>query len=173
MNREKLARMGINKDINDLYIKNGIYTPREQSLIVSALDHMGRTKDRSEYIKFAILTDTEDLAYYRFRQSQMYANYHSSVEPVDRFVTVAGDISTTLTRSGKIVFALPMDYLLWTNKIAAAVSVITQEISGMKALKGREILLAGQASQQARGNFERMGWTVHENTESRLLSSVQ
>jgi len=55
-NGQKLLAMGANPDIVDLYINNVVFTPREQTLIVLALNEMAGTKNRGAFIKFAVPT---------------------------------------------------------------------------------------------------------------------
>jgi len=169
MNRSKLARMRINENLIDLFIRNGIFTPREQTSIVSALESMGSTRNREEFIKFSIPVEDADLAFYRSRQAQLYANYSNTMESLDRFVTVAGNITTARTASGKIVFTAPLDYLLWSRDMAAVVSMITQEINAMKDIREKELWVTGNLSPVARTSISNMGWSVHENAEGKLI----
>lgn len=167
LNREKLSAMGVTQDVADIFIANGIYTPQEQTFLVAALDNMTNTANRSEFIKFATLTDNADIAFFRQRQAQMYETYNRTVEPIESFVTI-GDISTGRTRSGKIVFNVPLDHLVWSRNMAAAASIITQKVNQMEGVTGRELWNTGSVSPHAKESLEKMGWTVHEHAETKL-----
>ena len=167
MNREKLAAMGVSADIIDLYIANGIYTPREQTAIVLALNNMPNTKNRADYIKYATLAGDPDTAFFRQRQAQMYEAYGRIVEPIDSLVTIGG-LTTARTMSGKIVFNLPLDYMLWTKDLAALADTIDSQVAGMEGIKGKEILVTGAMSPLAKDSIEKRGWIVHEMTEKPL-----
>lgn len=167
LNREKLSAMGVTQDIADIFIANGIYTPQEQTFLVAALDNMANTANRSEFIKFATLTDNADIAFFRQRQAQMYETYNRTVEPIESFITI-GDISTGRTRSGKIVFNVPLDHLVWSKNMAAAASIITQKVSLIEGVTGRELWNTGNVSPLAKKSLEKMGWTVHEQAETKL-----
>jgi len=167
INREKLAAMGVTQDVADIFIANGIYTPREQTYLVEALAGMKNTANRGEYIKFATLTDNPDIAYFRQRQAQMYEAYDRIVEPVDSFV-ILGGITTARTKSGKIVFNVPLDYMLWTKHLAALADTINHQVSLMEGISGKEILVTGTMSPLAKESIEKMGWTVREKTEKKL-----
>lgn len=166
-NRDALKKMGVPQDVSDLFIANSYYTPREQTLLVDALSRMQGTKDRAQFIKLAVLTEDPDLTAFRQRQAQMYAEYSTSVEAVSAFVPI-GQFAAARTASGKIVFALPLDYLLWTKGFAAATSGITNEVSLMKGVKGRELWVSGALSPAAKDSIGKMGWVVHENAENLL-----
>ena len=167
MNREKLAAMGVSQDIADVFIANGIYTPREQTYLVASLSDMQNTAGRSEFIKFATLTDNADIAFFRQRQAQMYKAYDQSIEPIDGFVTIGG-LTTARTKSNKIVFNVPLDYMLWTKNLEAVANTITQQVSLMEGISGKEILVAGSMSPLAKKSIENLGWKVHEMTEKKL-----
>jgi len=168
LNRAKLESMGVNKDISDLFIKNANYTPREQTILVNALASMKNTKKRSEYIKFAILTDDADMAFFRQQQAQMYAGYNKTIKPVKEFISIH-EISVAKTSDNKIVFNVPLDYMVWTKGLEIVASTITQEVARMKDVTGREIWVTGRFSPLAKETLEKFGWAVHEGSE-RLIN---
>ena len=170
MNRAKLESMGVHKDISDLFIKNANYTPREQTILVSALTSMKNTKRRSEYIKFATLTDNADIAFFRQQQAQMYAGYNKSVNLVKEFISIH-EISVAKTKDNKIVFNVPLDYMSWTGGMASVARILTQEVALMDDVTGREIWVTGRFSPKAKESLGKMGWTVFENAE-KLISNL-
>jgi hypothetical protein len=161
MNRKKLVAMGVNDEVVDLFINNQNYTPREQTILVAALDSMKNTKNRSEYIKFAVLTDNADMALFRQRQAQMYAGYNKSISSVKEFISIY-EISIIKTNDNKVVFNVPLDYTVWTKGLEIVASTITQEVARMKGITDREIWVTGTFSSIAKENLEKLGWTIHE-----------
>lgn len=168
MNREKLAAMGVREDVADLFIANGIYTPREQTLLVVSLENMSNTAGRAEYIKLATVTDNIDMAFFRQRQAEMYAAYNAKVQAISSFVAV-GSTSAGMAKNGDIVFTVPLDHLLWTKGIAAIIRIATQNVALMKGVNERRLLLSGTASDQARQELAKMGWKVQENADAMLF----
>ncbi len=168
MNRERLDSMGVNKDVADLFIANGIYTPREQTLLVEALFNMSKTAGRDQYIKLATLTDNIDMAFFRQRQAEMYAAYNARIQPITSFVAV-GSTSAGMTKNGDIVFNVPLDHLLWTKGIAAVIRIATQNVAMMKGVNERHLLISGTASDLARESLQKMGWKVQENADAKLF----
>jgi len=168
MNREKLAAMGVREDVADLFIANGIYTPREQTLLVLSLEKMSNTAGRAEYIKLATVTDNIDMAFFRQRQAEMYAAYNAKVQAISSFVAV-GSTSAGMAKNGDIVFTVPLDHLLWTKGIAAIIRIATQNVALMKGVNERRLLLSGTASDQARQELAKMGWKVQENADAMLF----
>ncbi len=168
MNRERLDSMGVNKDVADLFIANGIYTPREQTLLVESLYNMSNTAGRDQYIKLATVTDDIDMAFFRQRQAEMYAAYNARIQPITSFVAV-GSTSAGMTKNGDIVFNVPLDHLLWTKGISAVIRVATQNVAMMKGVNERHLLISGTASDLARESLAKMGWKVQENADAKLF----
>ena len=159
--RTKLKAMRVSADVIDLYIRNRVFTPREQNDIVEALAGMPNTMDRAEFIKFAVLTENADIAYFRWRQADMYLNYHRTVAPIARFVPF-GITAAALTKNGALVFNAPIDYFRWTpqtSEFAIRVNELAGRIPGVRA---KHLRIEGSASPPARKSFEQLGWKVFE-----------
>ncbi|HLA80113.1 MAG TPA: hypothetical protein VJP78_00575 [Thermoleophilia bacterium] len=168
-NRAKLEAMGIASDVVDLYIANAVFTPREQTVIVEALEGMQGVTDRGAFVKFAVLTENPDLAFFRQRQAEMYASYHRKVAPLARFVPV-GRTTAALSRDGTLVFNAPLDHLVWTRQNAEFARSVSAQIDGMPGVRAKHLWLAGGASPLARQNLEKLGWKVFEGAEARLAA---
>lgn len=169
-NREKLAGMGVSPDVIDLYIGNTIYTPREQTLLVEALAAMQATKGRDAYVKFAVLSNDPDVAFFRQRQAQMYEGFARTVEPLESFVQL-GQVSAARTHKGNLVFCAPLDHMLWTKAMANFVSAVTQEVSA-QGIKERHLWVTGTFSPMARTNLEKMGWKLRDKAETLLAGAL-
>ena len=55
-NTEKLKAMGIDPTTTDMFISDSVFSPREQTLLVSALDEMKGVADRERFVQLAALT---------------------------------------------------------------------------------------------------------------------
>lgn len=161
MNRERLGAMGVNADIVDLFIRNSVFSPTQQTLLVNALNTMSNTAERGVFVKFAIPTDTDDLALFRQRQAQMYAAYNSGVQPLQRFLPL-GTFSAGQTSDGTVVFIVPLDYLVWTKEMANIAREASKASQGAKA---RRLISLGSVSETARNNLQALGWEVQENAK--------
>jgi len=168
MNRERLASMGVSEDVADLFIANGIYTPREQTLVVESLYNMSKTAGRDQYIKLATVTDNIDMAFFRQRQAEMYAAYNVRIQAISSFVPV-GSTSAGMAKNGNIVFTVPLDHLLWTKGIAGVIRTATQNVAMMEGVNERHLLISGTASDLARESLQKMGWKVQENADAKLF----
>ena len=177
MNREKLLAMGVNEDIADLFIDNTVYSPRQQTDLVFALEDLEGVSNRQVFIKFAIGASETDVAFFRQRMAQMYAVYHQKINAVDKFVSLGRDsvlrnLGVAQTVDGVIVFHAPLDYLVWSEEMAAVFQAIDRETNTI-ANKGKELWLAGNLSPMARRNIEAAGWKVMVDQEVELLGPIE
>lgn len=162
-NKAKLEQMGVSKDMAELFLKNEAFTPVQQSLLVAALADMPGVGGRDVFIHFAIPTSDERLAFFRQRMARMYANYHATVEPLERFEAV-GQFVAARTSKGNRLMLFPLDYLLWTPQAENLLRFFTEDA---KKAGGRvmELRLGGMASPDAKQHIQAMGWKVMELRE--------
>jgi len=178
MNREKLIKMGINEDIAELFIDNAVFSPRQQTDLVFALEDLKGVDNRDVFVKFAINTTDPDVAFFRQRMAQMYAAYHKTVAPVGRFVSLGHDVpikgmGLAQTVDGVLIFHVPLDYLVWTKLIARIFGAIDKAANSIQGVKGKELWLAGGLSRLAQKNIEAAGWKVAPNKEVELLGKIE
>ena len=161
MNRKKLSNMSISERNIDLFIENGMFTPREQTVIVSSLDTMKNTADRSAFIKFATSTNDPDVAFFRQRQAEMYSNFNRVYSPISRFIGL-GTFVSGLTTKNNLVLCLPLDHLLWTADVAKVATFLSHQASSKLGINKKQIILAGTASPMARQKLKELGWSISE-----------
>jgi hypothetical protein len=171
MNRKKLIAMGVTEDVAALFIDNAIYTPREQTLLVAALDEMKQVKGREAFGKMAILTDNVDLAYFRQRQAQMYTAYHKKIAPISAFVPM-GQAAAAQLADGTLVFVVPLDLLSWTETMGSFITNVSNYIDQTMKPAGKHLVLAGGATGLAKAKMAELDWILTENGESQLLPNL-
>jgi hypothetical protein len=170
MSREKLRRMGIEESVAELFIDNSIYTPREQTILVHALESLKDVGNRSAFVKLAVLTDHENVAFFRQRQAEMYAAYHAKVSPIVEFIPI-GKLVAARTTEGSVAFLAPVDYLVWTKSLARFARSANQLIASMFGVEEKVLWLTGSLSPLAQENFKKMGWEVRDNADTTLMES--
>jgi hypothetical protein len=166
-NHEKLEGMGIHEDVVDLFMENGTFTPRQQTVIVEALDRMPQTANRGAFIKFAVPTETEDLAFFRQRMAALFAAYDRKVEPVTEFVAL-GRFIAGRTKSGAVMLIVPVDYLVWTRNTADVVAALDAQIAALTGVTAKHIWV-DKPSSRSRKELVSRGWNIHENSEEELF----
>lgn len=157
-NRKLLAAMGVSPDVANLFIDNPHFLPTVQSRIVAVLNSMPQVKDRSLFINFCVLTDDDDVAYFRERMAELYANINATTDRLDRFVAV-GKLIATRTANGGFLSAYPLDYLAWTPTMATLAKSLNEAATAMGATS-KKLVVSGEVSPLAASRLRAAGWTV-------------
>ena len=168
-NTEKLKAMGIEPSTVEMFINESIFSPREQTILVSALDEMRGVSDRERFVQLAALTNNADMALFRQRQSEMYAGYHKAVSPLTQLVSV-GQVPGARASNGALVFNFPIDYLVWTDSLARLVANTDTLANQLPGVTRKEMWITGNLSPRARTEMRRMGWITYENAEALLVA---
>ena len=159
MNREKLKKMRVPKNIADAFIKNGSYTPREQTILVNTMFEMKNTIGRENFIKFATRADHYDVTYFRQLQAEMYADHNRNKSPIKQFINI-GPFTSAITADHTINVCLPMDYLLWTSDMAKAATILTNKVNALPWVRKKHMYFKGSISPLARKNLTKLGWSL-------------
>jgi hypothetical protein len=170
MNTEKLRMMGIDPHTIETFISDSVFTPREQTLLVSALDEMKGVADRERFVQMAALTHNPDVAFFRQRQAEMYAGYHRGVSPLARFLGV-GPVAGAQTVNGSLVFNVPVDYVAWTEEIAKVVTTADGLANQLPGIRDKQLWVTGTLSPRARVEMRRLNWKVYERNETLIVAS--
>jgi hypothetical protein len=157
-NRERLKAMGVGPDLIDTFIANSHFSPTGQSRLVVALDAMPTVAERARFIKFCVLTDDDDLAFFRERMAALYANINATSDRLVRFVPV-GRLIAARTASGGFLCAYPLDYLAWTPTMASLAKSLGRAAEEAKATS-KKLIVSGQVSPLAASKLRAAGWTV-------------
>ncbi len=165
-NSDILKGMGVDEDLVELFLKNDNYTPTEQTAIVVSLAAMEQTKGREAFIKFAILTDNEDVAAFRARQAAMYSAFNAKVKPIREFVFL-GQFAAALLEDNALLIIAPVDHMLWTEPVASYVTAATSGASS-KPHPRKILWLGGTASPLTVENMKKNGWEVRQKVADQL-----
>ncbi len=165
LNAGRLAAMGVNRDVADLFLDVPALSPLHQSAIVDALDSMRGAEGRGLVIKQAVLTDSEDVALFRTRQIAMYVLHHERAAPIKRFVSAGKYVVAAVDANENMIVALPTDYLAWTQNVANITVGARETLRTIAGVRSRSIVTTGSVSQLARTSLESIGWTVNDGFE--------
>jgi hypothetical protein len=169
MNGEKLNAMNVHPEVADAFLNNTVYSPRNQTLLVNALDEMKGVGNRATFVRLAAGTTDRDIAFFRERQAQMYAGYHKAVAPFETFLAL-GEFAAARTAKNEVVFNVPLDYLVWTQEMAQLLTAADGVVNRLTRPANKQLWVTGMVSARAKKEIEGRGWQVQERTEERLLS---
>jgi phage terminase large subunit len=165
MNRAKLSEMGVLDKTADAFVANGSYTPREQTVLVSALAEMSATQGRRQFIKTASNAVHYDVTYFRQVQAEMYAAHNRTISPLKTFIKL-GPFISAVSEDNVVVVCLPMDYMLWTEAMAKATQSLSEHVNNLEWATGQKMYFTGSVSPLALKNLKGLGWEVIENTSA-------
>jgi len=167
INADSLTAMGVGSDLVDLFLGNRNFTLTQQTAIVFALKSMSGTTNRAAFIKFAALTDNDDMAAFRRRQAEMYAGYSANIAPIATFESAA-QVAVGRNQNNVAIFCAPLDYILWTQGLSNLAGSLTLGVDGMEGITGKELWLAGNASPATAEQMTKWGWNINERSNAAL-----
>jgi hypothetical protein len=163
LNRDLLTKMAVPKELTELLLTNGHYTPVDMLALVAALDSMKGVDDRWVFVQRAAGVQQRFAAFFMRRQAELMAAEHRR-HKFTRFVSLAG-YPVLATRDGRIVALAPVDIASWTPTTAAAFSDVANARRQVAPKAAGEIRITGQATALAKKQLKAEGWTVVEGVK--------
>ncbi len=130
------------------------------SLQVSVVDNLGRLSGvagRAAAVRLLCAAVTESQARVLATAVRMLADYHEKKKAITAVAAHGPLIGRD--RDGTLVLPAPIDYLSWTERIAAFATN-----PDFLATKKRTLWVTGKVSPRARKELKANGWTVQETT---------
>jgi hypothetical protein len=167
-NRKKLIAMGMNSDTIDLFINNTVFSPREQTWLVAALERMPTAANRELFLKVALQAHDPIMSLMITQMGLMFAAYDTQKEPLDRFHPVAR-VLYAKDKKGNVLIALPTDHILWSERFAGAVAEIKEKTKGNQF----ELWTAGDVRKKTQEHLSKAGWVIHTDVWSKLKEKTE
>jgi hypothetical protein len=162
-NRQKLVAMGVERNLAEVFLTNGNYTPLDGAVIVESLEAIDAA-DRDVFISRAASVNRRDAAYFMRTQAEMLAEYQEKTGAIRRFVPLGG--FPFVQTDGGILGILPLDAVSWTKNTSKAMKDITQSLRRLPDHGKAELRITGQATPLAKQQLKALGWTVIDNTRT-------
>ncbi len=164
-NRDKLIAMGMDGDTVQLFLNNQVFSPALTTIMTAALESMKGVGNLELFLKISLQASTSETARFLTEMTVLYAAYHRRVKPLANFAPLAR-IARATAADGSAVVVLPADYIIWSEKVAAAVLQVAEEIGAASTV--RELWLTGDVSDRARSELSGAGWQVVTGANERL-----
>jgi hypothetical protein len=167
LNEAKLKRLGINETLATAFLEHPKFSPTEKTYLVAALENLTGVTGKEIMIQRAVLVQNDTGAMILRRWAEMMDGYHNNVAKAQKIVKLG--IAPALQRAdGTIVWLVPIDYLAWTNDVAATYARSSQSLSGLPGVTGGELWILGTASPTAKQALAGYRWTVKEQVRQTL-----
>jgi hypothetical protein len=161
LNRQRLNAMGASIDLTEALLVNRNYTPIDMATLVGALDGMPEVEDRTVFLERAVAIDNRPIAYFMRRQAELLASQQKRGAQFARFVSLGG-YPFCVTREGRVVGAMPIDSLSWTETTARAMRRSAADARALGGSGRAELRITGTATALAKKQLQAMGWRVVE-----------
>ncbi|MDO8465971.1 MAG: hypothetical protein Q7S46_12095 [Gallionella sp.] len=152
-NEARLKKVGVEGLVVRTLFRNSYFTPTLQTSLVLALETLGNIPGRAEVIAFASRAASDIEARYVINSVLLLARYSREDTPVTR-VRGADNVIAGETANGRLVAAMPMDYVAWIKQV--------EDFARRADLNGsdRWVLVAGKVTPLAMQELTRLGWHV-------------
>ena len=152
-NESRLLAMGVSGRTTRDFLRNRWFTPSLQTALVAALANMGNIAGMESVIQTASQVRGETHVRFFVESVRMLARFNEKEGPLVK-LRMSNMVPVGVKEDGTLVAAAAIDYAYW-DKAAA-------EFAQRKELKAkrRVLLVAGIASDRARQEFGKAGWTL-------------
>lgn len=165
-NRNLLLNQNLDPVVVQNFMDNTLYSPTEQTLLVTAIASLDTTQDREILLQLATSADNPGMTTFRQRQAELYANYHKLVSPIERFLPLRGPV-VALTREGRLLICAPLDYLVWTENLARYVATLEEQVTQIASVSAKTLWITGNTSPLTRQQLGQRGWEIRERVLGR------
>jgi hypothetical protein len=162
LNRQALRGMNIEENLIDALLANRNYTPIDMAVVVASVDAMKDVEGRADVLTRIAQIDNRTTAYFARRNAEMLRNHQSRGAGFTRFV-VLGGYPFMITRGGRLVSAMPIDALSWTQGTAIAMRDSAAGARRLGLAAQVELRITGTATPLAKQELQKLGWRVVEN----------
>jgi hypothetical protein len=159
INRDLLAKMGVDKDLSKRLLANRNYTPIDMAAMVAAIDSMRNVEGREIFFARAAAANSRALAFFMRRHAELLADDYRQHGGYVRFVALAS-YPFIITRDRRIMTLLPIDALSWTRETSAGFAAVSAERKVVAPKDHGQLRIAGMATRLAIRELKREGWSV-------------
>ncbi len=160
-NEEQLYAMGLSEASVEALYDNKHQSGSLITFMVNSLVALDGVEGRTDWVELARGAGSRVEAEYLVRAINFLAEYHGRKTPLEKIV-VNEHFPRARSTEGRIVFAMPMDYLHWTEDLAGLVGSRTETLRAAENPTALEVWVEGNVSETARRGLEEHGYEVHQ-----------
>ena len=158
-NREQLAKMGLDGNEIDVFLRNPWYSPRHRTVLVEELAGMEQTQNRKKFITLATTAESEQDAFFFQRIAQLMRGYHETHSPITN-IDLIGALAVGYAANDAMVVPLVVDMGWWTTEAAVLTKALDE---GAPKGKTKELWVTGKLSPRLVEELEARKWKVHQH----------
>jgi hypothetical protein len=163
-NKNKLLAMDMDADTIELFLNNPSFSPALETVLVTSLESMSGVDNRKLFIKVALQSSDPQMAKTIVKMAVMSAGFHKEIAPLESFAPMARITQGIREDKSRVVF-LPVDHLLWNQRVAETATAVSGEAKGSDI----ELYTLGTLSKLATAELQKLGWKVYTDAGPRLI----
>jgi hypothetical protein len=170
-NEALLYEMGVTEAQVEAMYENKYQTPTSTTFLTDALSRLDGVEGRELFIEVAAKTDSVAQTEFVARAATFFAGYHENTARIERLGNWAFPVPQAVTENSRLVLALPVDRLHWTQAVAQVFETRLAEARETTGTGVVEAWLSGGCSERALEGLRAAGVDVHTDSFEQAGSS--
>jgi hypothetical protein len=166
-NRAALEAMGIDPGLSDRFLAQQQFSPRAKTILIMALAAMQNTAGRDSLLEVALDAPDEVTAIMYQQMAELLNGFDERVAPIARLERFNRIIVAHLN-SGGAAMLLPVDYLIWNERTAAAAIQLADKMKLQAGSREMALWITGTATPLFKQQATALGIQVSENVGAQL-----
>ncbi len=167
INNDKLAAMGISKDLAQRFLDHPTFTPRHDTVIVAALADLRGARGRDVFLQAILSAQDEVGANFFMNMAQTLQGYNDTVSPIENIALVNG-LTVARAKNGRALIPFPLDRGVWSKRGSKILSQLKQTYEA-NGFQGKfDFWVTGTVTPRARQGLAALGIAVTENVDERI-----
>lgn len=159
-NKERLLAMGIPAAAIDGFMEKAALTPTHQLDLLASMDVLAGLPGREALLDQAIDKKSEAEIWFHLDSARLLSTIHTAGPGIAE-ILVGPKLTLALSTDNRLIAALGLDYLVWTEDIDRIARQYTELLAAHPG-RSAEIWLTGTVSKRAREELVAIGWQVRE-----------
>jgi hypothetical protein len=158
-NQETLKKLGYDKELIAKFFSNKVYSPTEQTMLVVAIKALDKVKGREMFLQNASKVVSKIEVNFMVWSASFAESYHENINPIAEFVpSPNGFVPIAITKSGAGMVFAPLDHLLWTGDVEAALTDMARLMDEHGGGKEHALWVEGEISPLALERLSASNW---------------
>ena len=167
INDEKMTAMGVGEDLRKKFLDHQQFTPRHMTIICANLERLTGVAGRDAFLTVALTAQDETQANFYMAMAQVLRGYHETVAPLTA-LTPVNRIVVAQTKTGQALLALPVDRLMWLDRIDTVSAKLKSEYNPAGFSGKFDLWITGTATPAAKQELAARGFTVTDSAGTRV-----
>ena len=163
-NQKIMKEIGIDGELRASFLNHSYYSPRNQTIIVAALEAMNNTKGRQNFIAQAIHVQSEIDAFTFQQIAELLVKYHRQISPIVEIFIYKG-IPVGLAENGSMILSFPVDWGRWNPFSEMLLGEFADFQNDSDKVIRRELWITGMFTPRTKHHLTDLGVSFTENID--------